>query len=183
MMYYRIAWKPNDSSVWQWKSPELTSPAAVFHLLRIQRAIPLDHLRVFSSSSCEGLQEQLKYENEGGQHTSVTAEQFLRERGIHTGKTAEASEQSGSGGRENFEKKTITASLPPLVNQSRAADASMNEQHMGVLNRRRWEREVGAGGDHDVPYTFTLPLSQPQLLAWLTLRAKVQRGELEPYGE
>jgi hypothetical protein len=32
MIYYRIAWKPNHASVWQWKSPELTSLAAVFHL-------------------------------------------------------------------------------------------------------------------------------------------------------
>jgi hypothetical protein len=55
----------------------------------------------------------------------------------------------------------------------------MNEQHMGVLDRRRWEREVGAGGDHDVPYTFALPLSQPQTLIWIRLMARAQRGELE----
>ena len=181
MMYYRIAWKPNHSSVWQWKYTELTSLAAVVHLLRIQRGIPQDHLRVFSSSSCEGLQEQLKYENQSGQHTSVTAEQFLRERGIHAGKTTGGtSEQGESGTRENQEKKDITTTLPPVLNQSDAKDAYIDEKSISVLDRRRWEREMGAGGDHDAPYTFALPLSQPQLLAWIRLRARVQHGELEP---
>jgi hypothetical protein len=181
MMYYRIAWKSNRSSVWQWKSPELASLAAVFHLLRIQRGIPLDHLRVFSSSSCEGLQEQLEYENQGGQHTSVTAEQFLRERGIHADKvTGGASEQRGSGTPENQEKKAITATLPPVLNQSNAPDASVDGKGSSVFDKRRWEREMGAGGDHDLPYTFALPLSQPQTLAWIRLMTSVQRGELEP---
>jgi hypothetical protein len=180
MIYYRIAWKTNQSSVWQWKSTELTSLAAVFHLLRIHRAIPQDHLRVFSSSSCEGLQEQLKYENQSGQHTSVTAEQFLRERGIHAGKTTGGTSERGeSGTRENQEKKDITTTLPSVLNQIDAEDASVEEKSTSVLDRRRWEREVGAGGDHDVPYTFALPLSQPQTLIWIRLMARAQRGELE----
>src|SRR5438552_3072915 len=116
MIYYRLAWKNNHSSFWQWKSTKLTSLEAVLHFLRVYRAIPQDRLRVFSSSSCEGLKELLEYENQGGQQVSLTAEQFLRERGFHTGKVAaEASAQSGSEGRENLEKKTITATLPPLV--------------------------------------------------------------------
>ena len=34
-------------------------------------------------------------------------------------------------------------------------------------------------GDHDVPYHFALPLSLPQVLAWMRLLGKVQRGEVE----
>jgi hypothetical protein len=55
----------------------------------------------------------------------------------------------------------------------------VEEKSTSVLDRRRWEREVGAGGDHDVPYTFALPLSQPQTLIWIRLMARAQRGELE----
>ena len=181
MTYYRIAWKNHQSSLWRWKSTNLTSLDTVFHFLRLHSAIPQDHLRVFSSSSSEGLKELLEYENQGWQHTSVTAEQFLRERGIHAGKmTARASEQRESGEREYREKKTITATLPPLLSQSSAQDASVDEKPISTLDRRRWEIEMGAGGDHDLPYTFALPLSWSQTFAWIRLMAKLQRGELEP---
>ena len=51
---------------------------------------------------------------------------------------------------------------------------------MSPLERRRREIEGGAGGDHDLPYSFALPPSMPQVLAWMRLLAKVQRGELQP---
>ena len=43
--------------------------------------------------------------------------------------------------------------------------------------RRRLELELGTGGDHDVPYTFALPPSMPQVLAWMRLLARVQRRQ------
>jgi hypothetical protein len=181
MIYYRIAWKNYHSSLWQWKSTKLTSLEGVLHFLRVHRAIPQDRLRVFSSSSCEVLKELLEEENQGRQQISVTAEQFLRERGFHAGQMTRAtSEQRGSGARENQEKKAITATLPPFLNQSSAQDASVDEKRINALDRRRLEREMGAGSDHDLPYTFALPRSLPQTLAWIRLMAKVQRGELEP---
>ena len=51
---------------------------------------------------------------------------------------------------------------------------------MSSLERRRLEQELGPGGDHDVPYHFALPLSMPQVLAWMKLMGRVQRGELQP---
>ena len=42
------------------------------------------------------------------------------------------------------------------------------------------EIEDGPGGDHDIPYCFSLPASMPQLLAWTRLQTRVQAGELEP---
>jgi len=42
------------------------------------------------------------------------------------------------------------------------------------------ESERSSGGDHDTPYTFTLPSSMRQSLAWVRLLGKVHRGELEP---
>ena len=149
MIYYRLAWKNDQSSLWQWKSTKLTSLEAVFYFLRLYSATPQDHLRVFSSSSCENLKELLADENKGGPHHSVTAEQFLRERGIHSGKmTGGASERSERGARENQEKTAITATLPPFLNQSSAQEASVEEKRISVLDRRRLETEMGAGGDH-----------------------------------
>src|SRR5712692_7767526 len=94
MMYYRVAWKSNRSSVWQWKSTKLTSLQASFGFLRMYSAIPQDHLRVFSSLSLEGMDEMLMRENKGWESTSITAEEFLREREIQIQeRTQRASEQ------------------------------------------------------------------------------------------
>lgn len=180
MVYYRVAWKNQPSSVWRWKSTKLTSLQAVVHFLRLHHALSQDHLRVFSSSSYEGLRELLKEENQGRQQISVTAEQFLHERGMHAGRmSGRASAQGGSEIRENQEKTAITATLPPLLSQSSAQEVPVDEKSISMLDRKRWETEMGAGGDHDLPYTFSLPLSRPQTLAWIRLMARVQRGELE----
>jgi hypothetical protein len=50
----------------------------------------------------------------------------------------------------------------------------------GPRERRRAELESGPGGDHNLPYRFSLPLALPQVLAWMTLMARVHRGEVEP---
>jgi hypothetical protein len=42
---------------------------------------------------------------------------------------------------------------------------------------RRLELELGAGGDHDCPYTWNSPSSSPYVLAWSNLRALRERGE------
>jgi hypothetical protein len=42
---------------------------------------------------------------------------------------------------------------------------------------RRLEVELGAGGDYDQPYTWSLPPSGPHMLAWAKLR---ERGEFVP---
>ena len=51
---------------------------------------------------------------------------------------------------------------------------------VSALERRREELESGPGGDHDLPYSFSLPLALPQVLAWMSLLAKVRRGEVLP---
>jgi hypothetical protein len=45
---------------------------------------------------------------------------------------------------------------------------------------RRLEVELGAGGDHDQPYTWSLPPSGSHLLAWAKLWAERERGEFVP---
>jgi hypothetical protein len=50
----------------------------------------------------------------------------------------------------------------------------------GFLEKRRVELECGAGGDHDLPYQFSLPTSMPQALAWVKLLGRAQRGDVQP---
>jgi len=66
------------------------------------------------------------------------------------------------------------------VEESGGAARALGERSMNSLERERLEQELGTGGDHDVPYRFALPLSLPQVLAWMRLMGRVQRGELEP---
>ncbi len=46
---------------------------------------------------------------------------------------------------------------------------------MSELYKRREELERGAGGDHDLPYRFTLPTAMPQVLAWVKRLSRVER--------
>ncbi len=66
------------------------------------------------------------------------------------------------------------------MDESARAAHALDERSMSSLEKRRLEHELGAGGDHDVPYHFALPLSMPQALAWMRLMGRVQRGELQP---
>ena len=173
MIYYRVAWKTNQSPTWQWKSTKLTSLEALFRFLRMYCAISQDRLRVFSSLSLEGMDEMLVRENQGWESTSITAEEFLRERRIHLRElTQSASEQYPQRG-------AIAVTTRPLGDESSTGEPSLSQWNGSVLERRRAVVESGAGGDHDMPYTFSLPLSMPQTLAWTRLLVKVQRGELE----
>ena len=60
------------------------------------------------------------------------------------------------------------------------SEARRNSQEARPLERLPEKPEESRGGDHDTPYTFTLPTSIREALAWTSLLAKVQRGELEP---
>jgi hypothetical protein len=69
---------------------------------------------------------------------------------------------------------------------SPSSSASANEAHflekrsLSSLDRRRLDLEMGTGGDHDSLYSFSLPTFLPQILAWVQLLTKVQRGALQP---
>jgi hypothetical protein len=156
----------------------LASLEALFRLLRYYRAIPQDLLRVFMASSREELNTLLAQENSGLLVSSVTAEQFLCQRRISCLKM----EQEEAIGRTQEPRRvktgTLTA-LPPLA-QTPMPEPVRKQQGISTLESRRIELEMGAGGDHDLPYTFTLPSRVPQLLAWTRLMARVQQGELQP---
>ncbi len=177
-MYYRVAIQRGQSPTWRWKSTALTSLDVLFRFLQLYRALPPDHLRVFSSCSREDLDEQLVRENNGFGSPSVTAAQFLQVRLISShGMPAEVSTPET---RAHPETASIAFATKPSSNESRMAGPVLDARSTSALERRRVEVESGTGGDHDLPYSFALPPSMPQVLAWMRLLAKVQRGELQP---
>jgi hypothetical protein len=184
-MYYRVATQVDAAPTWQWKSTVLSELSTLFQFLRLLRALPQDHLRVFSSSERVGLAEQLEQENQGLASHSVTAAQFLRERMIHpqaagvvprfiVGNSLERE------GGTSLERGSIAVISQPPVNERGGGESALESRGMSALERRREELESGPGGDHDLPYSFSLPISLPQVLAWMTLLVRVHRGELHP---
>ena len=177
-MYYRVAIQVDAAPTWQWKSTVLSELSTLFHFLRLFRALPHDQLRVFSSSERVGLAEQLEQENQGLYSTSVTAAQFLRERMLRPPSVGRSI--SGREGGTELERGAIAVISQPAVNERGREGSVLQSRGMSALERRREALESGPGGDHDLPYSFSLPRSLPQIFAWMTLLARVQRGELHP---
>jgi hypothetical protein len=182
-MYYRLAIQRGKDHLdrpvtWQWKSTALSSLQSLFQVLRLYGPLPQEHLRVFSSPSREGLEEQIEQENQGLYSTSVTAAQFLRERRLRP-PTVVQSISEHEGGTE-LQRGAIAVISQPVVNERGREGSVLESRGRSALERRREELESGPGGDHDLPYRFSLPLSLPQVLAWMTLLVRVQRGELHP---
>jgi hypothetical protein len=176
-MYYRVATQVDAAPTWRWKSTVLSSLDTLFQFLRLFRALPQDQLRVFSSSR-EGLAEQLEQENKRLASTSVTAAQFLRERMLCP--PAMGQSTSAREGGTSMEMGSIAVISQPLLNESSAGGSALESRGMSALERRREELESGPGGDHDLPYSFSLPISTLQVLAWMKLLARVQNGQLHP---
>lgn len=179
-MYYRVAIQRerdqrNRPPSWQWKTTVLSSLQTLFQWLRLYSALPQDHLRVFSSSSREDLEEQFIQENKGLGSASVTAAQFLQTRMIQSRGVT-----SVCGSRKHQGTASITVSTETRLDESSRAAYALDARSMSLLERRRLELELGTGGDHDVPYNFALSLSMPQVLAWMRLLVRVHRGELQP---
>jgi len=55
-----------------------------------------------------------------------------------------------------------------------------DRRSMNWIEVRRLEMDLGAGGDHDCPYSSNVPASNMPVLAWTKLRALRARGELVP---
>ena len=184
-MYYRVATQVDAAPTWQWKSTALSSLDTLFQFLRLFRALPQDRLRVFSSSSREGLAEQLEQENKRLASYSVTAAQFLRERMLRPPASdvvprfivGNSLEREGG---TSLARGSIAVISQSSVNECGGEGSALESRGMSALERRREELESGPGGDHDLPYSFSLPRSLPQVRAWMTLLARVQKDELHP---
>ena len=64
-MYYRVAIQGGSSPAWQWMSTALSELSALFQFLRLYRALGHARLRVFSSSSRDEMNEQLRAREPG----------------------------------------------------------------------------------------------------------------------
>ena len=169
MIYYRVALQRNQEPIWKWQSTALTSLQALFGILRTYGIIPLDCIRVFFSSSTDVLDEMLVRENQGLASNSCTAEQLMSEhRRIPV---QEMHRLEGELGRRE---------TPRDLSQAVRGHHSLSSQHRLVSETNCSTPECGEGGDHDLPYTFALPATWPQMLAWIKLLAKVHTGELQP---
>jgi len=178
-MYYRVAIQRQGDHLdrppsWQWTSTALSSLETLVQFLRRYGALRLDHLRVFSSSSRESLHEQLVQENTGLGSPSVTAAHFLQERLIHSPEVTR-----GTPARKGGAYHAAVATQPSVNERSREGNGLFGRD-MSALESRRLALELGPGGDHDVLYSFVLPPSMPQVLTWMRLLARIQRGELQP---
>jgi hypothetical protein len=167
-MYYRVAIQVEAQPAWKWQSTALSSLNIVLQWLQVYRAFPQERLRIFSSPERAELNEQLARENQGLSSTSLPATQFLQARGITPRGGVREACVSGSLAHEH------TAFIPAKPSPS------PDESGMSELYKRREELERGAGGDHDLPYHFTLPTSLPQVFAWVKLLARVQQGDFQP---
>jgi hypothetical protein len=67
-----------------------------------------------------------------------------------------------------------------LLSTAITVDQLWDKHCMSWIEVSRLEVELGAGGDHDQPYTWDLPLSSSHVLAWTKLLARREHGELEP---
>ncbi len=163
-MFYRVAIRTDFTEPWQWRSTPLSSLEALFAFLRQYRAIAVDRLQVFSATTREDLNAQLAQANS--------------ELESHSARRVTASLATYSSAGTSGSRDAGLARVPASQGSS-LSDAMMYGASINALEKRRFEMEQGEGGDHDAPYLFTLPVSTPQVLAWIQLRARMQAGELQ----
>ncbi len=187
MNYYRLAVQDRQSTHWIWNTTAVTSLQAVFQLLRIYRMLPQDGIRVFIASSKEDLSEMLRRQNNSLASGSVTAAQFLQTRKIAGGEPAQSAAKERVS-PQTVQQGTDTATWARVVWEKHQVAQAAQREHldtagapsslaMSIQQQKRLEMELGPGGDHDMPYLFTLPNSQKERLAWIRLQKQVQAGE------
>jgi len=177
MTYYRVALQRDQSPTWRWESTVLTSLDGVFGFLKLNHSVPREHLRVFFSFSVECLDEMLAHENQGLASNSITAEELFN--GSKHIPTREMQLFESVCGPDQGMGTAVTSFLAAHMWQMQSQHVP-DEERTNAVEMRRFAIEFEAGTDHDIPYTFTLPGSLPQILAWARLLTRVQRGELEP---
>jgi hypothetical protein len=172
MTYYRIAGRLRvvPAPPWRWRTTKLDSLQAVWAHLQHYRWSEHTELRVFIASSVDLLEAMLARANTGKLSTSLAAEDItpgLPLPGWMPG-AAEGADEPEEPAQED---------VHPGVESARPHE---QRGSLDPLDWRRLELEVGAGGDHDLRYTFAFPRSLPQSLAWVRLRASVECGERAP---
>ncbi|HYB02418.1 MAG TPA: hypothetical protein VED37_19495 [Ktedonobacteraceae bacterium] len=193
MIYFRVAIRMKEPSQWRWKSSILNTPGTLFNFLTMYDCVPKDRLRVFFATSMKCMNEMLVRENSGLLSNSITVEDFLKNGRKIDGQCIRELEFE-LGLQESVEliaRSAITrklgdervpmAATPSIEIANYSTLESIGSSLANILSSlKREDSEWSIGGDHDTPYTFSLPVSMPQALAWARLLAKVQNGELIP---
>lgn len=88
---------------------------------------------------------------------------------------------AAAGGTQQNERTTsIAVVTKPQPDELSRKAQPLDDRGLSFLDKRRVELESGSGGDHDILYSFTLPISIPQALVWVKLLARIQDGALQP---
>jgi hypothetical protein len=124
------------------------------------------------------MNEQLVRENQGLESISVIAAQFLQERMIGSPEVERGASTHDTVGNKQAASSAVLTE--PSPGESRRRAQVREERGINTLEKRRGELEGGIGGDHDVPYRFTLPTVVPPVLAWVKLMVRVHNGDLQP---
>lgn len=193
VIYFRVALRTNQPSQWRWKSDMLSTPATLFDFLKMYDRIQKDRLRVFFATSMEFMDAMLVRENRRSLSNSVTVAEFLKsgrkidgqqivqlesELGLEVSKELIArSVITRKLGDDSTSLQSISSFESANTNQTEVRRNSRESNLLGLVQEAS---EWSIGGDYDTPYTFALPVSTPQALAWARLLAKVQSGELIP---
>jgi len=183
----------DQSSQWQWKSDMLSTPGTLFDFLKIYDRVSKNRLRVFFATSTSVMNEMLVRENNGLLSNSINVEEFLKSGRKIDGQYIRQLEFE-LGLQESMEliaKSVITKKLGDECSSMQAispvepaipaiSETRGNNWESSLMRLMQEDSEWSIGGDNDTPYTFALPVSMPQALAWARLLAKVQSGELTP---
>jgi len=180
-MFYRVASQQDPSALWQWESRVIAALEVLLRVLWMYRSLPRSQLRVFFSSSVDGLELLPDRETKGLWSNSIPVEHLLQGRW----RTSQSISQLDL---RQCELALRTRTSMGMGAPSTGGEPALPEQRRSpspqgsrdVLDRRRLALELGAPRDHDTRYLFTLPTSLPQVLAWMKLRAQVQDGALQP---
>ena len=193
VIYFRVAIRMDQPSQWRWKSGMLNTPGTLFDFLNMYDRVSKNRLRVFFATSKTVMNEMLVRENNGLLSNSLTVEEFL-ERGRKIEGQYIKQLEFELGLQESMEliaKSAITRKLGDESSSMQAAssiestnpviaETRGNNQESNFIKQKREKLEWSRGDGYDTLYTFALPVSMPQVLAWTRLLAKVQRGELIP---
>ena len=171
----------------------LSTPGTLFDFLNMYDRVPKNRLRVFFATSKGFMNEMLVRENSGLLSNSITVEEFLKsgkridgqyikqlefELGLQESKELIA--RSVITRKLGDEHSSLQATSPVEPAMPVILEATGNNWESGLMRQMQENSEWSIGGDYDTPYTFALPVSIPQALAWARLLAKVQSGELTP---
>ena len=193
MIYFRVAIRMDQSSQWRWKSSMLSTPGTLFDFLNMYDRVPKNRLRVFFATSLEFINEMLVRENSGLLSNSITVEEFIKsgrridgqyirelefELGLQENKALIA--RSVITRKLGDERSSVQTASSFETTNSATLEARGSNRESNLIRLMQEDSEWSIGGDCDTPYTFELPVSMPQALAWARLLAKVQNGELTP---